>query len=149
MAAEAWKKDNYRLWRVVEDMLPCAFRDSIMDAVEAGTLTEAQRETLENMAAQMERRKMVAPSRGKVVTVRVQVQSARNWMDFQNQPVFRVEFTTAEGWAGRFETVDTAIIAKVQGRNSDTMQVRGVVVWNREGYAILGGQLEVDGCGKL
>lgn len=139
---ETWKRDHAELWEFVEDMFPCEFKSSMIKAIEAGRLTPDQEAALWQMVHASKRRS--APTVGTSVEVRVRITSARHSMDHKSQPVFRVDFTTKEGWSGRVETSDAAVTALVQGRISDDMLLKGDVQWSREGYAILAGKSKFE-----
>lgn len=127
----------------MEDMLPCNFKSSIVKAIDEGNLTEKQAETLKRMADFKKRKEVVAPAVGARVETRAVLNSARHELDGRGAKVFRIEFEVGQGWRGRIDTTDEGLITRVQSRRSDAVTVSGVVSWQRGGFAILAGRVEV------
>lgn len=142
VAVAAWKHDHAELWALVEDMLPCDFKYSVIEAIEANRLSPRQEEALRKLVAA--KRRCDAPARGSNVEVLAVLTSARNWVNARHQAVFRIDFWVAKGWGGRIETTDPELVSAVQGRRTDDVLIRGSVVWNKETYAILSERVEIE-----
>lgn len=140
---QAWKKDHYDVWDIVNGMLPCDFKSSITKAVEAGKVTEKQEKSLQKMADAKKKKEVPAPPVGTTIATGAVILSALLQFDGRKQSVFRIEFETVEGWRGRVDTTDEKIVTKVQSRRRDGIDVYGVVEWKKEGYAIVAGRVEV------
>lgn len=143
VAAETWKRDHADLWELLEGMLESDFRQSLIRAVEEGRVTQAQEDALRRMLVTKRKRDAVAPAVGSRVSVMAEVTSARHWIDFRGNRVFRVEFDTHEGWRARADVTSPRTVDQVQSRRSDTVKVRGVVVWKKDGFAILSEGTEI------
>lgn len=142
LAVAEWKRQNHELWKLVEDMLPCDFKYSMIDAIENRRVTPRQEAALRKLVESS--RRCDAPAAGSEVEVRAVITGARNWVNSRHLPVFRIDFWVAKGWGGRIETTDPEIVSAVQGRRADEAVIRGPVTWSKDTYAILSGRVEID-----
>lgn len=143
LAAETWKRDNPDLWEFLEDMLDNEFKLSLIRAVESGRVTPNQEDALRQMVAAKKRRSAVAPLVGAQVSVRGMITYARHHADLRGQRVFRVEFDSEFGWRGRVDILNPKGIDRIQARHQDDVLVRGLVVWRKDGFAVLSEQSEI------
>ena len=142
LKVETWKRDHADLWDFLDGMEDGEFKRSLVQAVEAGRLSENQEEALHKMVLAKKQREQT-PLVGARVDVPGLVAVARHTVDAQGHRVFRVEIDTLAGWRGRVDTTCSAIVDRVQGRSHDRVIVRGSVVWRREGFVILAKQSEI------
>ena len=142
---ENWKQDHYDVWDIVNGMLPCDFKSSVTKAIESGIITERQEKSLEKMAQAKKRREVIAPPIGTPIKMGAIILSAHIQFSREGKSVLRIEFETVEGWCGRVDTSDEVIVTKVQARRRDAIDVHGIVEWQKGGYAIVAGRVDVAG----
>lgn len=141
---ETWKQDHHEEWSLLEDMMPNDFRQSMLAAVEEGRITEDQTAALQRMVREKKKRETWAPSAGSVVSVEGWLTKALHTVDSQNNKVFRVEFEVEDGWRGRIDVIQSETIDTIQARLLDDVKLTGKVLWQKERYAILAADTEIE-----
>lgn len=147
-AMEAWKREHTREWWALQHMPEGEFKDSLMSAlqnVHKGWMTEARMLALWKQADKMEASKIVeAPPKGTKGTWTINIQSTQ-WVDNMfGDHVFRVTFTSEEGWSGRFETRSKKIVAALEDTEVRQATISGTIRWAKESYGIIGGALKLS-----
>jgi hypothetical protein len=142
VTAALWKQQHTDLWEFVQTLDATAFKQTLIKAIEDGSITKEQEETLIQMLKQ-KRKNMPAPEVGMPVNVKALITSALPATDNRGDSVFRIEFTTDLGWRGRVDTFNKMISDRVQGRRHNHIQVSGSVVWCKENFVILSKQTDI------
>lgn len=139
LAVAAWKQEHYDEWCLVESMMPCDFKDSMIKAVESLSVTERQLTALQQMVASKKISKE-APSVGALVHERVFVTRYGMGFNYKGERVLQIEFK-AENWSGRAEIESdqgATWMWWLRGQESAHVLVQGIVTWRKDGFAILG-----------
>lgn len=139
VTSEGWKKDHPDLWDFLEGMQPGEFKASIMKAILEGDVSIEQETALHNMLQHKKRKEALTPIVGERVRIQSVIISAVHSFDLRGIRVFRVEFESEAGWRGRIDVSQSETVDKIQARQTDKVSLDGMVVWRREGYAILSG----------
>ena len=146
-AVAKWKQDHPRHWWALRNMEPSDFKSYLMrclDDVHKGRLKPHMGRLLE-IAEEVEARfrGQISPAPGKgtridvPVSIRCLVKNPFVDGPFSDSTAI-IEFDTDAGWAGRVETRDLVIIARVEHRQDDYPHLRGVVRWSRGAEARIG-----------
>ncbi len=141
---EAWKQDHHEEWSLLEGMMENDFRQSMIRAIEEGRITIDQPSALQRMVREKKRREVWAPPAGSVATATGWITKALHTMDAQNNKVFRMEFEVEDGWRGRIDLISTETIDAIQARMLDDINLVGKVLWQKERYAILSPDTEIE-----
>lgn len=136
-ASARWKADHEREWTFLQGMPDSPFKESLVRAVEAATVTEAQEAALRAEVARAELDSALAPLQGSAVCERFTVTRCSERRDDRGVTVVRVELRSEEGWRARYEARPQDSAWRLSP--GERVEVRGRVAWSSGGYAVLEG----------
>ena len=122
-----WKLEHHDLWMVLEDMLPCPFRDKVLQEILDGDVSEESMEALSRKA----KKRQMPPEKGQQVEESVYILKMNVGIGPHGH-YFRYDFESPKGWRGRFEMENDPCLSVLQ-----TYVIQGKVVWSKDNYVIL------------
>lgn len=122
-----WKLEHHDLWLVLEDMLPCPFKNKVLAEILEGNVSDTNMNALREKA----RKKQLPPDKGALVEEQVYVTKMTMGIGPHGQ-YYRYDFESPKGWKGRFESLNDHRISVLQ-----YYTVVGTVLWVKDKYVIL------------
>jgi hypothetical protein len=149
-AMKEWQEKYPRHWWALQNMDDGEFKDSLVLALEhvhEGWMTEGRMRALWQKADALEALNRgdvsEAPVKGTKGSWDIKVTKAE-WGDNKfGDHVFRIDFTTKEGWRGRAETRSKKVVSVLEGDGADRVTLTGVIRWSKGDYGIVGGRVKV------
>jgi len=135
VASLRWKREHHDLWDFLESMQAGDFRDAAVRAVDAGSVSETMTEAVRDAAR---RRPVPPPPLGTWFDGVGTVTWTEEVTDRKGRALLRVEFVADDGWRGRVELSDPALMRAWRGAREGTpFSVRGRVTWRVDRMAVV------------
>jgi hypothetical protein len=135
VASLRWKREHHDLFDFLESMQSGDFRDAALRAVDAGSVSDAMTQAVRDAAR---RRPVPPPPIGAWFDGLATVSWTDEAVDRRGNRLVRVEFITDDGWRGRVDLSDPALMRAWRGaREGTTVAVKGRVVWRVDRMAVV------------